>query len=75
MNSMKDKLTSSVRKAKARTTPQSESENVNSNAPSVADPTEENPKVKPASVKQKAVSADSVAESSGQLFPDRVWPD
>lgn len=79
MNTMKDKLTSSVRKAKAGTTPQSKSEGVDSATPSAAKPTEEKAKTKPVTVrkniKQKTVSANTVTESSGELFPSRVWPD
>ncbi|SEQ88762.1 hypothetical protein SAMN05421690_100312 [Nitrosomonas sp. Nm51] len=79
MNTMKDKLTSSVRKAKAGTAPQSKSEAVDSAAPPAAKPTEEKTKTRPTAVKkntkQKTVSANSVKESSVELFPSRVWPD
>lgn len=79
MNTMKDKLTSSVRKAKAGTNPQSKSEAADSATPPAAKATEEKAKTRPATVrkntKQKTVSANSVTESSGELFPSRVWPD
>ena len=79
MNTMKDKLTSSVRKAKAGTAPQSKSEVVDSATPPAVKPTAAKVKARPAAVrkntKQKTVSANSVMESSGELFPSRVWPD
>ncbi|MCB1949042.1 hypothetical protein [Nitrosomonas sp.] len=75
MNTMKDKLTSSVRKAKTRTTQQPKSEDAVPAKQPAAKSTEVNPEVKQANVKRTKISAGGIPESSGELFPNRVWPD
>ncbi|PTQ98767.1 hypothetical protein C8R30_10945 [Nitrosomonas nitrosa] len=69
MNKIKDKLTSSVRQAKA--TLQPKPENVISEDQLPAETTLD----KPSTEKRAPASVGSVRESSGELFPDRVWPD
>jgi hypothetical protein len=73
MTKTKEKLTSSVRKAK--TTQQSKPENAISEQPPADEKNKENYDVKKAVVKKSTVSKGSTPEHSDELFPERVWPD
>lgn len=73
MTKMKDKLTSSVRKAK--TSQQSKPENNVPELPPADEKKEENREVKKAVTKKPTASKGSMPERSDELFPERVWPD
>lgn len=73
MTKMKDKLTSSVRKAK--TTQQSKPENVIPAQPPADETNKKNVEDKTAGVKKSTVTKGSIPERNDELFPERVWPD
>lgn len=73
MTKMKDRLTSSVRKAK--TSQQSKPENIAPALPPADEKKEKNLEVKKVVTKKSTVSNGSMPERSDALFPERVWPD